>query len=235
MRAYLLAAGCGTRLRPLTDRVPKCLVQINGRPLLSYWFELLEKHSVDSVCINTHHLHQQVVDYVKGVKTPLDITMSYEPRLLGSAGTLRANRKFSDKEEEFFVLYADNLTNADLSALLKTHRLSGLPVTLGLFRSLSPWLCGITVQDDRGIIVDFEEKPAHPKSKMAFSGLMVGGPELIRAIPEKIPCDLGRDVFPGLVGKMAGWEMKGYLRDIGTPESYEMAVAESKTIWGELS
>lgn len=226
MRAFVLAAGLGTRLLPLTWSVPKCLVPIGGRPLLAYWLDLLASHGVDNVLVNSHHLHECVAEFVASNQNPVRITLAYEPTLLGSAGTLRAQKQFVHHDREFFVVYGDTLTNADLTALLMRHQKARQVATLGLFRTASPQSCGIAVLNERGIITDFEEKPLQPRSDLAFGGVMVASSELLGEIPGKIPCDLGRDVFPRLGGRMAGWQLTGYLRDIGTLESYRKAQSE---------
>jgi len=232
MLAFLLAAGAGTRLRPLTDSVPKCLVPIAGKPLISYTLDLLNLHGVTRVLINCHHLHHQVVDYLASIRRPLEITLVHEPILLGSAGTLRANRQIAANSDAFFVLYADNLTNADLSQLLAHHRRGGKLATIGLFRTPTPNECGIVSLDQRGVVLDFEEKPTRPKSDLAFAGLMATSPALLVHIPDILPCDLGRDVLPRLKGRISGWEVTGYLRDIGTPESYRRAQSEVPLLYG---
>lgn len=226
MEAYVLAAGLGTRLRPLTERVPKCLIPLGGRPLLAYWFELLAAHGVTRVLLNTHHLREQVEEFVRASPAPLEVTLTWEPKLLGSAGTLRANRAFVRRAREFFVVYADNLTNADLTALRDAHRCLGQAATLGLFETSVPSECGIVTLDADGRVTSFEEKPAWPRSNLAFAGIMVASPAIFDAIPDRVPCDLGGDVLGRLAGCIAGLELNGYLRDIGTPESYEQAQAE---------
>ncbi len=227
MKAFLLAAGCGTRLRPLTLRMPKCLVPIAGRPLLDWWCDLLATHGVTDVLINSHYLHEQLVEHVACYRGPLDMHLVYEPTLLGSAGTLRANRSFIDRDEDFFVLYADNLTNVDLSHLLDSHRRRDHLATLGLFHASRPCECGIVQLDDHDTIVEFEEKPQQPRGDLAFAGLIVASSALLDELPHDVPCDLGREVLPQLVGRIGGWRMDGYLRDIGTPESYEAAQREA--------
>lgn len=224
--AYVLAAGLGTRLRPLTDKIPKCLVPIHGRPLLRYWLDLLSQHGVQRVLVNSHHLHPQLVEFARQNTAAVDLHLVYEPVLLGSAGTLRENRGFVSDDEDFFVVYADNLSDVDLSAMYAAHSLGGKAVTLGLFRSRTPTQCGIVALNEQGTVIDFEEKPEHPQSDLAFGGVLVGSRGLMDAIPRRTPCDVGREVLPRLVGQMAGWEMGSYLRDIGTPESYALAQEE---------
>lgn len=102
MKAILLAAGVGSRLRPLTDHTPKCLVPVGGRPLLAIWFDALVRHGVTEVLLNTHHLADRVGEFV-ATHTPrgLRVTLFHEPVLLGSAGTVKANRDFVAGEASF--------------------------------------------------------------------------------------------------------------------------------------
>ena len=94
MKAYLLAAGLGTRLKPLTDHIPKCLVPINGQPLLGIWFELCARHGISEVLVNLHHLPDAVRAFVAAYRGPLSIVTVFEPSLLGSAGTVASQRDF---------------------------------------------------------------------------------------------------------------------------------------------
>lgn len=223
MKAFILAAGVGKRLRPLTEQVPKCLVTIGGRPLLAYWLELLCSHGVDAILVNTHHLHGQVFDFFKRLSPPIHVTLTYEPTLLGSAGTLLANRSFVNDGEDFFIVYADNLTNADLTALRVAHSRMRQVATIGLFHTEVPQECGVVALRDDGIIIEFQEKPSHPRSNLAFAGIIFASTTIFDYIPDKVPCDLGNDVLPSLAGHMAGYELNAYLRDIGTIESYSQA------------
>src|SRR5438552_6352658 len=122
MKAVLLAAGRGTRLKPLTDSVPKCLLPIAGRPLLEYWLLLLARHGVTEVLINLHHLPDAVRRFLARSPHGPPVRTVHEPVLLGSAGTLWANRDWVSGEEEFLIACADNLTNADLGSLMRAHR-----------------------------------------------------------------------------------------------------------------
>lgn len=231
MKAFLLAAGLGSRLRPLTDTTPKCLVPIDGKPLLDYWMRLFEKHGVDEVFINTHYLHEQVEAYVAAhnadSKKPY-LTFAYEPELLGSGGTVRKNRDFIGHDETFLICYADNLTNADLSAMIDFHRKSGSVLTMALFRADNPRECGIAALDEAGKIVEFTEKPAQPKSNLANAGIYVAEKEVFDYIPQTDFSDFGKDVLPKLTGQMNGFALSDYLLDIGTPEKYARAQEDSK-------
>lgn len=222
MKAYVLAAGLGTRMGAITKTTPKCLLPVAGKPLLGRWFDMLARAGVSEALVNTHYLPEPVRAYVADCNPPLAVTLFHEPTLLGSAGTLRANRGFAAGEPRFLVVYADNASSVDLRALLRAHRADDA-ATLGLFRVPDPQAKGIVELDAAGTVVGFTEKPAQPKSNLAWAGLLVGTPELIAAIPDPDPCDLGHDVLPRLVGRARGIEIDGYHRDVGTPESYRQA------------
>ncbi len=232
MKAILLAAGLGTRLRPLTEAVPKCLVPIAGRPLLAYWLDLFERHGIDQVLINTHHLPEAVREYVQHCDSRVGITLTFEEQLLGSAGTLAANWGFVEGEGAFFIGYADNLTGADLSALCDFHASHDGPLTMGLFEPADPTACGIAELDAAGRVVGFEEKPAQPRSRWANAGLYVAGPSLADFLPTQVPADIGHHLLPRLVGHMRAVPVRGYLRDIGTWGAYERA--EEDVVSGRL-
>ncbi len=219
MKAFLLAAGLGTRMGPLTRNRPKCLLPVAGKPLLGRWFEQLADSGVESVMVNTHHLADQVRDYVAASRPPLEVVLRHEEQLLGSGGTLASGRRFVRDEEAFLVVYADNASTVDLAGLERAHR-PGDAATLGVFRVPNPRACGVVEVDAAGRVVDFVEKPERPRSDLAWAGLALGSPELLDAIPDQRPCDLGRDVLPRLVGQMGAVEVDGYHLDIGTPERY---------------
>ncbi len=222
MRAFLLAAGLGTRLGEITARTPKCLLPVAGTPLLERWFRQLLGAGVEAVLVNTHHLADQVRAHLASSRPPLPVELVHEPALLGSAGTLRRYRDFVRGQERFLVVYADNASTVDLAALVRAHRPDAV-ATLGLFRVPDPERRGVVAVDADGRVTEFVEKPARPRSDLAWSGLLVGTPGLLDAIPERVPCDLGRDVLPGLVGRLRGFPVEGYHCDIGTPESYRQA------------
>jgi len=227
MKAFLLAAGKGTRLKPITDSVPKCLVDICGTPLLSIWFDLLREAGVTSALINTHHLPEAVREFVRE-KTPsgLTIRLSHEEELIGSAGTIKHNRDFVADDEEFMVIYADNLSSLSLADFIRYHRSKNSIFTMGLFRADAPKECGIASMDADGRIIKFIEKPEEPESNQANAGIYVMRTSLIDAIPDKPLADFGFDLIPGLVGKMYGYPIPDYYIDIGTLDRLEKARRE---------
>jgi len=208
------------------------MLPIDGKPILYYWLQLLKKHDFSSVLINLHHLPNIVREYVENLNPPysdLRIVLFHEETLLGSAGTIKANARWIEGEKEFLIAYADNLTNANLTTLFHFHKNRDTLLTMGLFHSDYPEGCGIAMLNDDGLIVEFVEKPATPKSDMANAGIYVASPELLDYIPEGF-ADMGHDVLHRLVGKMHGREIEGYLRDIGTVEGYRKAQEEWKRI-----
>lgn len=232
MKAFLLAAGFGTRLRPLTDTVPKCLVPICGKPLLCWWIDLFEKHGIKEVMINTHYLRDPVASFIEenNRKGKVILHEAYEPVLLGSGGTIRDNRAFLGDDKDFMVCYADNLTNTNLTALQEFHRTHDGILTMALFHTNFPKQCGIAALDEEKRIVEFVEKPEEPKSDLANAGIYIANRELFSYLWEKEILDFGKDVLPKLVGKMYGWEDKDYLIDIGTMENYRKAQHEWEAI-----
>jgi mannose-1-phosphate guanylyltransferase len=228
MKAFLLAAGKGERLRPLTDTVPKCLVPIGGKPLLYQWLRLLEKYGITDVFLNLHHLAEQVKMYVKKTDHRVRIKMYYEPQLLGSAGTVLCNKDFVEGEKDFFIFYADNLTNMNLANFLRFHMSHDGVLSMGLLVTDIPEQCGIVKMDGKGVIEDFAEKPDNPVSNLANAGVYIARQSIFEYIPCGSFADLGKDVLPHLKNKMYGYVVPEYIADVGTMEGYLKAHREWK-------
>ena len=228
MKAFLLAAGEGTRLRPLTLNTPKCLVPVNGKPLIDYWFDLFEIYGIDDILINTSHLADTVKEYIKGNSRGLNIKVVYEETPLGSGGTIKMNRDFVEGEESFFVFYADNLTDINLHNMIEFHRRHQKDLTLAVFKVPNPRECGIIEMDGDSSIISFIEKPENPVSDLAFAGIMLSSPGLMDFFPDKDIFDLGHDVLPLVAGSASGYILDDYLLDIGTPEKLVQAENDIK-------
>lgn len=226
--ALLLAGGLGTRLRPLTDHVPKCLVEIGGRSLLDHWRDALSAAGVAEARINTHHLPDPVRAWIAEANesAPPRFVESFEAQLLGSAGTISANRDLADECDEIVVVYADNLSSVDLAEALACHRGHDDPFTMVLFRCDEPRRCGIAELDDEGRIRSFVEKPESPRSDLANAGIYVVDAALFRELADRRGFDIAFDLLPTLAGRMRGFLHAGYHRDIGTPESLRQAEAD---------
>lgn len=232
MKAFLLAAGNGTRLRPITDNIPKCLVPVQGMPMLAIWLKQCKEIGITDVLVSLH-AHADIVQAFlqESGESDLRVHVTREKELLGSAGTLRANRQWVEGEDLFWVFYADVLHRADLSAMLRLHRQRRLAATLGVYEVPDPSRCGIVSVSSTGVIEHFVEKPTHPTSNLAFSGLMIGTRELLDVIPSDIPADIGFHVLPKLVGQMMAFPIREYLIDVGTLQNYQHA----QTTWPGLT
>jgi mannose-1-phosphate guanylyltransferase len=223
LKAFLLAAGHGTRLRPLTDKTPKCLLPIQGIPMLQIWMEVCARFGIDEVLINIHSHADAVRQFLARLKTPVRVHIVEEKELLGSAGTLLANREWLDQEPLFWVFYADVLHRVDLAAMLQLHQARSPAATLAVSRVPDPTRCGIVSLAEDGTIGEFIEKPRSPKSNLAFAGLLIGTQAMLDTIPSKHPVDIGFDVLPQLTGRMMAYPVSDYLIDIGTFENYTKA------------
>jgi mannose-1-phosphate guanylyltransferase len=223
LKAFLLAAGNGTRLGSLTEKVPKCLLPIRGVPMLQIWLQTCRNFGIDEVLINLHAHVKAVRQFLQENANGIRVHISEEPELLGSAGTLRASREWVSGEECFWVFYADVLNCVDLEAMKNVHRRHKPVATLGLYRVPDPARCGIATVGADGIIREFIEKPKHPNGNLAFSGLMIGTPELLDVIADQVPSDIGFHVLPRLCGRMMAFPIDDYLIDIGTIENYKIA------------
>jgi mannose-1-phosphate guanylyltransferase len=226
MKAFLLAAGIGSRLRPITDTTPKCMMPIAGRPLLGIWLDALSRAGIDEVLVNLHHLPEVVTDYLATRSGQPRVRTVFEQELLGSAGTLVANRKWVQEEDFFLACYADNLTDFDLGALVKTHRVHGYAATLAVFRSPNPSAGGVVETSASGTVVGFAEKPEHPASDLVNAGIYAFSPSVLDEIRDEPPQDIGYDLLPLLVGRARVVPVDGYFRDIGTPDAYRQAQEE---------
>src|SRR3989339_476465 len=241
LKAIVLAAGLGTRLRPLTEQVPKCLLPIGGKPLLQIWIEHLARQGIDEVLVNTHWHHEKVQKFLETWEGNQRVVTFYEPKLLGSAGTILANRQWLEDGFPFFIIYGDNLTNVDLGKMLVFHRSHGLPFTLGVFRSKTPNQCGIAEIGENSLVTGFVEKQKEQTSDLAAAGVYVADRRIFDFFPEvgsdwqngpAIPLDLGFHIIPRLVGQMKAYLIKEFLMDIGTLSQYD----EARAAWhkGEL-
>jgi mannose-1-phosphate guanylyltransferase len=226
MRAILLAAGLGTRLKPLTNIIPKCLVPIKGQELLGFWLDRLSKAGIGPFLINTHHLSEQVQAYIENSPYCDKVTLAHENELLGTAGTVISNLDFLGGHDGLLI-HADNYCMADLKSFLLAHkhRPSGCLMTMMTFRSDTPASCGIVELDERGVVVGFHEKVENPPSNLANGAVYLLSRELLKLLATELSAavDFSTEVLPQLVGRIYTYETKEYFLDIGTPEAYHKA------------
>jgi mannose-1-phosphate guanylyltransferase len=236
MEALLLAAGLGSRLRPVTDRIPKCLVPILGKPLLSYWLDLLLPGGIGRVLVNTHHLPEAVSQFVAASRWRDRITLVHEKKLLGTGGTVLRNREFFG-QSAMLVAHADNLTQFDVAEFLQRHanRPAEVMMTMMTFETDSPSSCGIVEEDARGVVTAFHEKVPDPPGTRANAAVYIFEPpvtDLIASLGKEV-VDLSTEVIPHFVGRICTFHNGGYHRDIGTLESLRRAEREYSVFSGK--
>ena len=226
MKALLLAAGFGTRLRPLTNTTPKCLVTIKGQALLSIWLERLTQAGIEAFLINTHYLSDQVESFIKGSLYSDKVTLVREEKLLGTAGTLIANLNFFEGQDGLLV-HADNYCLANFHDFIKAHnqRPSYCVMTMMTFRSETPETCGIVEIDAKGVVVGFHEKVVNPPGNLANCAVYLLSQELMQTLATDLHevSDFSSEVIQHLLGRIYTYETQEYFIDIGSPESYGKA------------
>ncbi len=224
----VLAAGQGTRLRPLTLMTPKPMVPIGNIPLLERTLRWLAREGVQEVMINLHHLPQTILNYV-GNGRLFGVTVSYsqEETLLGTAGAVKKCQDYFG-DDPFFVIYGDNLLDVTLAPLVDRQKRTDAAAILGVFSTDNPTACGLVATDDAGRITKFQEKPPIEEvfTDQANAGVYLLTSNVFKYIPERKPYDFGKEVFPQMLADGLNLQavlLKGYLQDTGTPESYRQA------------
>jgi len=233
MKALLLAAGLGTRLHPLTEIWPKCLMPICGRPLLEYWLGILKRQRVQNVLVNKHHYFDIVDDFLQRSQFKDWVQSVYEPELLGTAGTLRRNAEFF-RDDSVLIAHADNWSCCDFSDFISYHhnrRPSGTVITMMLFDCQTPTSCGIVELDEKGIVIDFHEKVSNPPGKLANAAVYIIEPEVLNWIEDNPHVkDFSTEVLPYFMGRIATWKNSDIHKDIGTVEMLAKAQLDSCTL-----
>lgn len=232
MKVLLLAGGFGSRLRPLTNHIPKCLVPIAGKPLLQYWLEALDQLPVTRIYINTHYLAEAVNQFIETSPWREKVTLIHESNLLGTLGTVRHYRDHFDTEATL-IAHADNFCLTDWQQFVATFgkRPATCHLTLMLFRTATPWSCGMVQHTAQGVLSAYTEKPAdarHTPEKygdLANAAVMLvdqNGLNAMQFTPES-GADLCRDFLPLQVGKANVYINDTVHIDIGTPETHQLA------------
>lgn len=236
MKALLLAAGLGTRLRPITNDIPKCLVPINGRPLLEIWLETLTKYGVTEFLINTHYLNEKVESFIEKSIYKKNVKLIYEKELLNTGGTLLKNKDFFNNES-FLFIHADNLCICDFSEFIDIHKNNNCDITMMLFKTDTPKSCGIVELNKYGIVIDFHEKVSEPPSLLANAAVYICKYEIFEYLKslKKKEIDFSKDVIPNYLGRINTYINNIYHRDIGTIVSYEKANIESKKLFNNVN
>lgn len=228
MKAVLLAAGLGTRLRPFTDNKPKCLIEIGGIPLILIWLQKLLSAGITEILINTHYLSDQVVECVSRTAFMRQVTFAHEPVLLGTAGTLVKNIGFLG-DDECLLIHADNYMNSNLSSFLIANeaRPNYCLMSMLTFRTDNPKSCGIVEVDENMVVQKFYEKVEADHGNLANGAVYALSNNLAKSLVDEK--DFSREVIPALLGKILSIETDSFFVDIGTPESLQQARAFTKS------
>ena len=225
MKAFLLAAGLGTRLRPITEEIPKCLVPINGKPLLEYWLESIFSSGIKECLINTHYLSEKVADYIATSKYKKRITVVYEKKLIGTAGSLKKNIEFFENSTGLLI-YADNFTTYNLTNFIENSSLMPKECVMSMltFECEDPSQAGIVKLNNENVMIDFKEKPSKSKSKLANAGVFFMTAEFINYIKflNEYIFDFSIDIIPNFKNKIFCIQTKDIFYDIGTLKNYKL-------------
>jgi len=229
IKAMILAAGEGTRLRPLTFETPKVLLSVGGRPLIEHTISWLRSYGIREVAINLHHLGYKIKNFLgDGSNFGMEVAYSPEEILLGTAGGVRRMKQFFN--DTFMVVYGDNLTDFDLSVMIKFHKDKNASATIAVFKVPNLWEVGIVEMAEDGKILSLVEKPEHNLrlGNWANCGIYMLEKEVLSNIPSQGFSDFAYDIFPKLIElglPTYGFKLKprDYFIDIGTIDKYQKA------------
>lgn len=230
----VLAAGLGTRLRPLTGSISKPMAPIVNRPVMYHILRLIKRHGYDQAVANLHYHPHAITNYFgRGQRVGIELRYSLEPELLGTAGGVKQMQKFLT-DGTFLVISGDALTDMDLTKLLKQHREAGSIATLALKQVQDPSRYGVVISDKSGRILGFQEKPARGEelSNLCNCGIYIFEPAIFDYIPKETFYDFGKQLFPEFVTKdipFHGFEIDGYWNDVGSLKQYRIGNFDALT------
>jgi len=231
----LLAAGLGTRLKPLTFIWPKCLMPIGGLPLLEHWLSTLYKAGIRQVLVNLHHHAKELQMFLERPRFINWVDTVYESELLGTAGTLRENQEFF-QAKTILLVHSDNWCQCDFNDFLDFHknrRPDKCIITMMTFKSPTPQTCGIVETDEKGVVQALHEKVAEPPGIIANGAVYLLEPEVIEWLGNQtLISDFSTEVLPNFIGQIATWHNDGIHRDIG--ELHMLKLAQSEPIPNSL-
>jgi mannose-1-phosphate guanylyltransferase len=216
MRAMVLAAGLGTRLRPLTYEITKPMVPVLDRPVMAHIVDLLDQHGFPDVIANLHYFPDSIREYF-GER----LSYRFEEELLGTAGGVRGCAEFFGENDSFLVISGDALTDIDLQAMAARHRETGGVATLAVKKVADTREYGVVLHDRQGRITGFQEKPAPEEalSDLGNCGIYMFTPEIFDYFPERPFVDWAQDVFPVLLENDIPFhihEVREYWNDVGS-------------------
>lgn len=228
MKAIVLVGGEGTRLRPLTETIPKPLVPLVDRPFLDHVLDHLARYGVDEVLLSSPYLEGLFAAFLAGHEAGSRVTWITESSPLGTGGAVANAAR--DLRETFLVLNGDVLTDLDLSALLAHHRETGASATLTVSPVEDARPFGLVLLDGEGRVREFKEKPEEPVPGLVNAGTYVLEPRALQRVPANRAVSIEREVFPDLIASGAsvqGFVSDSYWMDVGTPEKYLQATFDA--------
>ena len=225
----VMAAGVGSRLEPLTQKIPKPLVPVSNKPVMDILLQKLKNYGVEHVIANTHYLAEKIQTRYKDKNSPvnIDIKFLHETELSGTAGGVKKCQFFFEDTDNFLVLSADGLHDADLEKIIQSHIKSGCIATMAIsadeHNEVSKY--GVVVPSKDFTVEEFQEKPPIYEAKSNFinTGIYVFNKRIFDFIPENRVYDFAKDVFPSLMEageKINVYRIYSYWSDIGTISQY---------------
>ena len=213
-KGMILAAGLGTRLRPLTDKTPKPLIEVGGKKIIEYSIDLLVKVGIHDIIINLHHLGDQIKSCLgDGARYGAKFTYSFEPKILGTGGGIKKAEDFFNGEP-FVAINGDVITDIDLKRVIKFHQGGGFNTSLVL-RPLCEGETYTPIETDGDLLIGFDSG-----NKM-YTGIQIIDPSILKALPKKTFLDIVSSCFIPLLkkgGKIGAYIFAGYWDEIGTQE-----------------
>ena len=225
MQAILLSAGIGSRLLPLTKIWPKCLMPINGIPLIEYWIQNLIKAGINEIFINTHHFSEEVIDFVKNNKNQKYITLFHEDELLGTAGTVNFILKQKKNIHKILLIHCDNYFNGNIEDFIRAHNIRPSEALMSLlcFTTDRPEKAGIIKIDKNSIVKEFYEKSEEFHGNLANGAIYILEQKILYWIKEHNPKDFSNEVIPNFINRIYAWHFKDFYIDIGDLNSLKKA------------
>lgn len=227
MKAIILSAGFGTRLKPLTNSVPKVMVKLAGKPILEHQIEPLKQAGITEIGINTHYLPKIITGYFgSGAKYGVNITYSHEPKIMGTSGALNGFRDWIGTDS-FLVIYGDVYHKANYQKMIRAFQKSNSDGLLGLIRLDNLAGKGLVKINSKNEIILFKEKPNNPEkyhTNLTNAGIFIFSPKILNSVPLNQSSDFGYDVIPNLINtknKLYGYIIEELLIDIGTLKAYK--------------
>ncbi len=227
MKAMILAAGFGLRLRPLTNFLPKSMIPISNKPLLEYIIRCLKQAKIEDIVINLHHLPKIITDYFKdGESFGVKIQYSLEKEILGTGGGIKAVEPFL-KDDLFFVINSDIAFELNFKDVVNFHKKNNALITMVLREDKNAEKHGL-IEIDKSCRVrrflnhNLRKTPLVPKKTM-FTGIALFDPRALKEFPDKGFCDIAKEIYPKFLKKdlpLFGYVTKKYWLDIGRPKNY---------------